>query len=226
MKSADILKKINVLFLFYFLFSSLTCHAQDIQMGAWLENDQIIVRCEESPNVPLKNAEIIIWSNPGKAKLLTGRSDAAGYFVFNVPTVVREGQGLVIEVIDANGFRKEWGMTASELYAASSLTAGFDRAELESSGDTNMNSDVQPSLSPLPMPSYSSKPSPSKEPAVSLDNIKSMVNELLESQLAPIRAELAARKTEFSWSETMGGVGWLIGILGIIFFFMARRKNG
>lgn len=192
-------------------------------IGAWLENDNIIVKCELPAGQPLANAEVSIFETPSNAPVAQGRSDHAGFFAFAIPNGVREGRGLLIIVNAGQGNVGEWTMTAAELYAASSLTAGFDEARETAQtppipAPVINNANARPAMmGELPQES---------KPAISADEIKTIVNDILEEKLEPILKELNNReKTGVNWWELLGAAGWLAGLFGIFLYFVGRRKS-
>lgn len=218
--------RVLTLFLFFLSTTSACLAASRTPLiGAWLENENIIVKCEEQAGQPLANAEVNIYETPSRKLAVSGRSDNAGFFAFSIPDGIREGNGLLITVKGHDGISGEWMMTAAELYAASSLTAGFDEAR----------STTQ--LPPIPAPTINNNggqlvtqmgapmPQPA-QPSVSGDEIKTIVTEILEEKLEPIRRELGSRESGGNdWWEIVGAAGWLAGLFGIFFYFMARKRS-
>lgn len=217
--------RVITLFLFFVSLSSACFGASRTPLiGAWLENDNIIVKCEEQAGQPLINAEVTIYETPSHKLAVSGRSDNAGFFAFSIPDGIREGNGLLITVAGHDGISGEWMMTAAELYAASSLTAGFDEARstmqtppIPAPAINNGDRQVTQMGAPTPQP---------VQPSVSSDEIKTIVTEILEEKLEPIRRELGNRESGGNdWWEIVGAAGWLAGLFGIFFYFMARKKS-
>ncbi len=56
--------------------------------------------------------------------------------------------------------------------------------------------------------------------------IRAYISEAVESAMAPIRHELAAMGAQGpSITEIIGGIGWIMGIVGIILYFRSRRSS-
>lgn len=182
-----------------------------INIYAWLENDQILVQCDFGRDRPAINAAITVFDSTDRQKLLTGATNAEGRFTFTVPPTVRQGRGLLIEVNAGQGHRGEWSMDASELYAAASLTAGFDEAAINSGQPGHAHVELRPTA-PLPAG------------AVTPEQVRSIVQEAMELKLAPVRQELARQASSApSLAEIIGGIGWIIGLVGIALYFKSRR---
>lgn len=215
---------ITLFFFFIFVPAAASAASQSMIIGAWLENDNIIVKCEQRTGQALANAEVIIYETPSGKLAASGHSDSAGFFAFAVPDGIREGNGLLITVNGHDGHTGEWTMTAAELYAASSLTAGFDEAlatvqtpPIPAPATANVVQQAQAGAASPPVPG----------PSISSDEIKTIVTDILEEKLEPIRRELNNREKagDAAWWEIIGAAGWLAGLCGIFFYFMARKRS-
>lgn len=218
-------KYFPVFLLLPFIIAATGIYGQDLQLGAWLENDHIIVKCELPPKTPLPNALISVYASPSRELLSSGRTDSAGFYAFAVPEVIRNGNGLIIDVNAGNGLRRDWTMTAAELYAASSLTAGFDAENTTTQAPPEPARDNVPFEAPaLSAPAATTQPAPTS--GVTAEEVKNIVKEALEQQLSSIKDELKTQTNEsFTWPEMLGGVGWVVGVLSILFYFLSRRKS-
>ncbi|MDE5832375.1 MAG: cobalamin biosynthesis protein CbiL [Desulfovibrio sp.] len=203
------------------LGSAAEASAHRLNVFAWLENDEVIVECNFGKDKPAIDADVTIIDSVTKRTLATGRSNSAGQYVFVVPEAVREGHGLVIDVNAGQGHHREWTMDASELYAAASLTAGFDASAIESAEQAAQASrplSAAPTNAPATI-------APAHD-ALTADNVRAIVHEAVETHMAPIRKSLAARDaTGPGVIEIVGGLGWIIGLIGVYLIFRARRKN-
>lgn len=208
-----------------------TSYAHRLNVFAWLEDDDVIVECNFGMNHPARGAEVTIFDTETKKELLRGKTNETGHFKFKVPNVVREGHGLAVSVDAGAGHHGEWVMDAAEIYSAASLTAGFDAARLESRDNAGKKT-------PPPSPSAASLPGDNLNVAIergsqaaapaslSADHVRSIVRETVESTLAPIRKQLASQSArEPGWIEIIGGIGWIIGLAGIVLYFMSRRSR-
>lgn len=190
--------------------------AHRLNVFAWLENDQIIVECNFGRDRPARNADIRILDNTDQKVLLSGKTTENGAYIFTVPPVVRQGHGLLIEVNAGQGHRGEFEMNASELYAAASLTAGFDEAAIQARDeDKHIHIQTAPRTPGIAMP----------QGPLSEEQITNIVQNALELKLAPIRQELAAANSSGPRiSEILGGIGWIIGLVGVAMYFKSRHK--
>jgi nickel transport protein len=60
------------------------------------------------------------------------------------------------------------------------------------------------------------------------EQIKAVVEQVLDSRLRPLRQELAAIRKEKSVgvTEIIGGIGYIFGIMGLIMYFKSRKTRG
>lgn len=192
--------------------------AHRLNIFAWLNNDQVIVECDNGQHSPAIGANVDIRDSVTGRSLASGKTGDNGRYSFTVPDVIRQGHGLIIEVNAGQGHRGEWKMDASELYSAAALTAGFDEARLQEDGHVHLNA--------TPANPASTAPLPGANPQPDIEAIRSVVQQSLEAGLAPIRRELAARNSAGpGMTEILGGLGWLIGLVGIALYFKSRRKD-
>lgn len=198
------------------LATAASAEAHRLNVFAWLENDRIIVECDFGKDRPARNASVTIYDSATKKALLHGQTGQNGQYVFAVPEVVREGHGLVIDVNSGQGHRGEWTMDASELYAAASLTAGFDASAIEA----RQQGEGAPAATPTP-PTIPIEPVGS---GITPEHIRGIVHEAVEANIAPLRRQLAEREGP-GIVEIIGGVGWIIGLVGLYLIFRSRRKS-
>lgn len=75
------------------------------------------------------------------------------------------------------------------------------------------------------------KVAPKGEPAVAgidVAELKTMVRQAVQESLAPVRAqlaEMALHANDVSLRDIIGGLGWIVGILGLALFFKARKME-
>ncbi len=55
--------------------------------------------------------------------------------------------------------------------------------------------------------------------------ISLIINEALDEKLSPILREIKkSQEDDISFSEIIGGIGYIFGIFGIIAYFLSRKK--
>lgn len=73
-----------------------------------------------------------------------------------------------------------------------------------------------------PAPQMMQKPS---QPSVSSDEIATLVAKAVRKEVQPLRKEIAQYKEKNDMQSILGGIGYILGLTGIIFYIAARRKE-
>ena len=63
-------------------------------------------------------------------------------------------------------------------------------------------------------------------PRVDLKALKEVVKEAVAEEVRPIIRELARREAGPSFRDVVGGVGWIVGLMGIWLYLKSRRPRG
>jgi len=129
--------------------------------------------------------------------LLEGRTDENGEFNFKPP----KKDDLKIVLLASMGHKNSYTLSADEL------------------------PDIIAAQKPQePEP----KESKVKEVAeIDLDQIKRIIDTSLDEKLKPIMRELTkVQQKEVSFTEVIGGIGYIFGIMGIILYFVSKKGGG
>lgn len=60
---------------------------------------------------------------------------------------------------------------------------------------------------------------------LSTTQLQAVVDKAVARQLRPLREQLDAYQAEVRWRDVLGGIGYIIGIAGIAFYFLGRRQQ-
>lgn len=244
MKTANLPGLIFLLLCMALLFPQ-NSQAQHLDLYAWLEGSHVVVESNFGHGRPARDAQYrVLDSDTGKI-LYQGKTSNHGVFSFPVPQSVREGHGLKIEVDAGQGHFSDWVIDASELYAAASLTAGFDqeaideKREAAQQGQTaqpggyfqipaheSLNEMAQnaqtaaqapaPAEQALPMPAQVNPQAPGKT------GVSDLSRRLPES--AGWRGDAGDFGVSPSIINVIGGLGWLVGLAGLFLYWRARKE--
>ncbi len=128
-------------------------------------------------------------------RLLEGKTDEKGEFSFRVPKLT----DLKIVLNAGTGHRAEWTITESEISQAGSREEAREAAP---------------------------PPQASTDLCVRVDEIREIIDESLDRKLTPIVKMLAELQTKGpSMTEVIGGIGYIVGLMGIALYFLSRRKK-
>jgi nickel transport protein len=61
--------------------------------------------------------------------------------------------------------------------------------------------------------------------SITKEEIEQVVETAVSRQIRPLREQLEAYESKTRLHDTLGGIGYIVGIAGIAFYFMGRRKT-
>lgn len=129
-------------------------------------------------------------------QLLEGKTDEEGGFSFGIPKLT----DLRIVLNAGTGHRAEWTITESEI-----TQAGYQEG-------------IQNAAPPL---------RESQGLTLQVEEIQKLIDESLDRRLAPIVKMLAGLQTKGpSMTEVIGGIGYIVGLMGVALYFSSKRKKG
>ena len=199
-KTRQTLSLFALLLIGFWLFPTLS-QAHKIRVFAWIAGDTVTVESGFSGGRPLVQGSVDVQDTSTSASLLQGKTDAQGIFTFSLAETVKEkGMELRIIVSGGEGHRNEW-----------LLQTGEDQDDVARSSDNTAGTSAAP------------------EQTVSGQNssaeLTRILDQLLEEKLAPIRRSLArTEEQQPGFTDILGGIGYLIGLAGIIAWMKSRRK--
>ena len=179
--------------------------AHRVNIFAWLEGETVRVECSFRRDSPVRQGTVIVFDAQTGTELLQGRTDGQGAFAFPVPAVVRQGHGLRIRILAGEGHQNEWRMDAAEF---AGLAPAAVTAPTAAAAPAPVRTDAQPEL----------------RVSLTREELTAIIDGALERQLAPLRRELAARSEEGPrLQDVVGGLGWIMGLVGMGLYFARRR---
>ena len=182
-----------------------------VNIFAWTEAGRVEVQCGFGKSSPARNSAVKVFDAEDGAELASGTTDEAGRVSFPIPQAAKT-HGLRIVIDAGEGHRNEWKMARDEFADSSAQATPPAAADAR---DT-----------PMKTPTAQGKPDSSdiQQPALDEARLRAVIGQELDSRLAPIRRALAEQKERGpELRDIIGGVGWLIGIAGII--LAMRRKR-
>ncbi|MDR2573457.1 MAG: cobalamin biosynthesis protein CbiL [Desulfovibrio sp.] len=191
------------------LLSAAPLLAHRVNIHAWVEGRDVQVRCAFSRASPAKNGRVTVYDASNGQELLNGLTDGEGAFRFPVPDEALKN-GLRIRINAGEGHENQWLMEAGEFAAAVGAP------------------DSSPGM-PGEMPGQEQKAQDADTAEMNArpynEDLRRIVSETLDAGLAPLRRDLAAlTNPEPGPREIVGGLGWLVGLAGIILYFRGGRR--
>ncbi len=203
--------------------------AHRVNVFAFVEGDHIRVECAFSKSRKVKSGRIIVRDAATGIQILEGATDTDGNFSFRPPQeVLRAGHDLSISVEAGEGHRNAWTVSASELQALGpSLAAPAAPDERptvpdEAPHDTTPATPARVGQAPNTLPG----PAPDAQayPGLNAQELEALLGKMLDARLAPINrtlAQLQERGPELR--DIIGGIGWILGLLGLAAYCRTRR---
>lgn len=189
--------------------------AHKVQMFAYAEGENVFVEGYFADGKKAMKSEVIVY-DPSGTELLRGRTDDTGKFNFKAP----KKTDLKIVVDAGMGHKTEYTLPAGELHiAGGNKTAGAVTA--------SVSKDIK---------SKTVKEEKSKEHKVStsqasrLDDaqLQAIVEKAVEKSVGEAIKPLVRSFTEMqqknSLTTIIGGIGYIIGLMGIVLYFKSRRR--
>jgi nickel transport protein len=192
-----------------FLLMASPALAHRVIIFAYPEGDTIHTESKFIPDTPVRQGKIEVMDKKTDQVLLTGTTDDQGKFSFKIPTEAKAQKlDLLIVVEAAMGHRGEW------LLKADSYLPGAEKAAA-----------VTAPVGSTPGSASTTHAVVAKAGSIDQQTWEASLDKSLERHLAPIRemlTELTIHRT--SLTDVLGGLGYIIGIFGILAYFMSKKQ--
>ncbi len=179
--------------------------AHKVTVFAWVEDNTVHTQSKFSGGRSAKNAPIVVFNASGE-KLLEGRTDTQGRFAFTPP----KPEALRVVLMAGSGHRGEWTVAAEEFdihrtaAAPRSTSAGAEQPESD-------HEHAHPTDEAV---------------TLSADELQIMIEAALDKKLAPVLRRLEVQEQGPALKDVFGGIGYIVGIVGLVAYLRSRRKSG
>jgi len=197
--------------------------AHKINVFAWLEGDQVHVDAYFTKSSKVLYAPVKVLDLRGNL-LLSGSTNEQGQWSFYLKELSQlPPDGLNVVVEEGSGHRAEYLLTTQDLAEA-------NRPQPFRGPASKPLPEVNETQSRMAPPSaVVDRSGPIQVPDI--DQIKAVFAEVLDSRLRPVSEALVAQHKLLveehdkgpSVSEIIGGVGWIVGLFGMLGYFLNRR---
>ncbi len=193
---------VGVLALICLLFSY-PALAHKVNVFAYVEDGKVFVEGYFADGKKPMDSEVSAYADGVEAPVFEGRTDDQGMLSFPLPAI---DSALRIVLNAGMGHRGEYTIPKAEVVGAAETPAGGSSSSVlipPTSGD---------SLS---------------APAAAIDKaeLESIVKHAVAEAIKPLVRELAASQEHVSFTQKVGGVGYIFGVMGILAFILARKKE-
>lgn len=216
-------KKIPCLFfisfslLFFFCIHVGPADAHKVNIFAYAEHGRIHAEGYFVDGSKCKNSLIEVVDNKTGEKLLEGNTDDNGQFSFDIP----RSTSLKLVLRAGTGHQNEYILTEDEIRDA---LLPEDKKTDEKALQSKKNvSDPKPRKQEQP-----AVISHDMNRTMASQDIDAAVERIVDKKLQPVMRiimDLQAKSEKPGLTEILGGIGYILGILGIIAYFKGRMKN-
>ncbi|MFN3921750.1 MAG: hypothetical protein ACK4K4_05065 [Caldimicrobium sp.] len=212
-----------------FVILCLTMHslvfAHKVILYAYAEEGYIYVDSFFADGTNAKNALIEVYDAKTQVKLLEGYTNEEGKFSFKIPKITT----LKLVLQAGMGHRAEYTLSEEEIRKAVGSKESTQGEKLKSSKDTGKRAKSLPeesNIKGLTKEEVTLKHSPKETLAAS--EIEAMVERIIDKKLQPLMKMLEEIRKESEKpriTEVIAGIGYIIGILGIIAYFKGKKEK-
>lgn len=185
--------------------------AHKVMIFAWVNGNTVHTESKFSGGRKVKGGEIKVFGPKGQL-ILSGKTNDQGEFSFPVP----QPTALKIVLNAAMGHRGEWTLSKDEITKAISVDTDSPTTESATGENTTPAAETKPT---------SSRPA-ATETSLSATEIRQVVEKAMDRKLEPIYRMLAeAREHKPTITDIIGGIGYIIGLVGLAAYMHARRQQ-
>jgi nickel transport protein len=179
--------------------------AHKVNVFAWVEEDTVHTQSKFSGGKKVKGGKIIVYDAKGN-RLLEGKTNDRGEFSFKAPKMT--AMKIVLEA--GMGHKGEWMIPEEEI-----------RGMASDQGQTvELRKNVTDEAEKTALPVSTS--------GLTVDDIRLAVEKALDQKLTPVIKMLAEsqQRDNISLTDVVGGIGYILGLLGLGTYVHYRKKNG
>jgi nickel transport protein len=195
-----------LVFLFFLVLSFLvvgSASAHKVIIFAWVEGDTVYTESKFSGGKRVQKGDVMVYDLKGNL-LLKGKTSEQGEFSFKIP----EKTAMKIVLLAGMGHRAEWTVPLEEIQGIASETSETttNQSTIAKEPDKQTHSVSVTNLSP--------------------DDIQLAFEKALDKKLKPVMKKLAESQEHGpTVKDILGGIGYILGLVGVASYFHYRRKT-
>lgn len=191
---------------FLILFPITRANAHKVLLYAYVEGSKIYAEGYFGDGKKVINSLVEVLDKNGN-KLLEGKTDAEGQFIFDAP----KKDDLTLVLTASMGHRATFKIAADKI-TLPGAPAGTDTGTVK---EEKASIPESPPINTVQVGTM-----------VTAVDVRAIVNESLDRKLKPIvDAILESKRMGPSVTEILGGIGYIFGIFGVIVYFKSRRSG-
>jgi len=195
-----------VAYLLLLMFASTPVYAHKVNMFAYVDGNKVSMEGYFSDGKKPVNCEVVV-TNPEKKILVKGMTDNEGKFSFNIPEIT----DLHIALSAGMGHRAEFVITRDEL-------AGVSTAAAAQSAPSTVSESTESDVG---------KPEKSQNDTTPAGGIsEAALRRVIAEANVPLLRAIDELKERADFSNIVGGIGFIFGVVGVFFYVKARKILG
>ncbi|GBE06466.1 hypothetical protein BMS3Abin10_02116 [bacterium BMS3Abin10] len=183
-------------------------YAHKVSIYAYAEDGMVFSEGYFADGTRSRNSLIEVIDTKTGKKLLEGKTDNDGKFSFKIP----KATSLKLILHASMGHQNDYTLDEEEVREAIGVSKAEDREQI-----TESSPRLSEPTSPLPATSE-----------VSSSEIEAIVGKAIDSKLQPvirILLKLQENSEKPGITEILGGIGYIMGLMGIVMYFKSRRRK-
>ncbi len=189
--------------------------AHRVNVFAYAEGDMIHVECGYNRSERVRSGEIEVRNAADGTVYLTGKTDEKGNFAFPVPLAARAAKADLRVVL-----------RAGEGHQNDCLVKAGEYLEVAPTAETPAAVPVKASPASQAVSPASATPTAPAASTADAQMLRTIVEEAVEKKIAPLRAILLEEKQQGpGMTEIVGGIGYLVGIAGLLAYARSRKGS-
>jgi nickel transport protein len=200
------------------VFFAEVAFAHKIHIYAWVKGDTVYTQSYSGGKKPVKNGKILVLDNDENT-ILTGMTDSKGEFSFKIP---KESE-LKVVLDDGMGHRAHWTIPLAEVKngEVKNVEHEHEVKETDTMPESTRQNKVQ-KLEAVVMENHL------QSPCLSSEELKEVVERVVDKKMQEVVAKLDKAVKDDNGpavTDILGGIGYILGLVGIGAYFNYRRKK-
>jgi len=213
-KNSPVIFILVIGFLFSFLFYN-RAFAHKVSIFAYSEGSIIYTESYFPDGSPVINGEIQVYDSNNKL-ILNGKTDNKGIYNFKAPKI----DDLKIVLLASMGHRAEFVLKKEEIATADTEDGNVNNVSISKSQIGGISVQNKTGVN------KTSENVALSTGNVTADEIRKIVSEEVAKELKPIARGIAKlEENKPGPTEIIGGIGYIIGLIGITMFFLAKKRD-
>jgi nickel transport protein len=198
--------------LFFLLAAPAPAWAHKVNVFAYVEGKQVVVEGYFADGRKCRDSAVEVLDRQGN-KLLEGKTNEEGRFAFSTPVHA----DLLIRLNASSGHQAEYTVPAEDL-PGGEPAAPLSRKEA-------MLPATKPAASAPPEPAQAEDAALLGRSDIDAAALEEMIDRAVARQVTPLRRALEEERERRRVVDIIGGIGYIIGLMGLIAYFRSRRKG-